>query len=215
MKLLEGLQELDETIAKQWRLLTCHEVSVTYDGFWFGVKDLSGNAEGFTGLSELLIVRFVINMLGGAEPRAINKELSAFQCRLDGRCWITHAHNVGGTDQAVKVDVGLWWKHPSHTYWEQGGELRGVIEIKLGLYQGVQEVVQLQQRFQTLQAQHPNARSLLVLFSPPGGPVKNALDSSAITYLILKNESKLLWRELFEKLQIGRTPFWHIVRAYP
>jgi len=73
--------------------------------------------------------------------------------------------------------------------------LWAAIELKLGLFQGTQPIVNIQQEFQDVQTHHPNARCLFISFVTPGGPAMGTLNTSGIKYLILQNESKLLWRE--------------------
>ena len=215
MKLLEGLEEVDELMSARWRLLTGDEVKALYDEFWYGVKELNGNAEGFTGLAEFVLLRFLVNMLGGAQPRSINKELSAFQCNLDGRCWITHTHAVDvGGERGLKPDVGIWLKIPSYTYWEDGGELRAAIEIKAGLDQGIPQVNAIQANFQRIISQHPKARCLLIVHRKPSTPVQSALAGSGLDFLVLQDDQNLLWRELSDKLGMSSPPFRYLIRAY-
>jgi hypothetical protein len=211
MKLLEGLNEIDEIISERWRTLTCAEVSGIYDDIWYGVKELNGNAAGYVGFSEFVVFRFLVNRLGEASPRAINKETSAFQCDLDGRCWLTHSADVGG----LRPDVAIWWKDPSHTFWQPGGELWAAVEIKAGLDQGSPLVVNIQTNFQNIMSKNPRARCLLISYRNPTVPVRNALANSNIKYMILDSDQTPLWLKLYENLEMARAPFSQLIRAYP
>ena len=211
MKLLEGLKEIDELISEGWRTLTCTEVSGFYDDIWHGVKESNGNAEGFVGFSEFLVLRFLINMLGEASPRAINQATSAFQCDLDGRCWLTHSADVGGS----RPDVGIWWKDPSYTFWQSGGELWAAVEIKAGRDQGPQQVLNIRTNFESIISKHSHARCLLISYRNPTMPVRNALATSNIKYIILDGDQTPLWLKLYENLEMARAPFSQLIRAYP
>jgi len=211
MKLLKGLREVDQVMSEGWRTLSCAEVSGIYDDIWYGVKELNGNAEGFVGFSEFVVFRFLVNMLGGASPRAIGRETSAFQCDLDGRCWLTHSADVGG----LRPDVAIWWKEPSYTYWQPGGELWAAVEIKAGLDQGTAQVGTIQANFQGIANQHSHAQCLLISHRKPRIPVQNALATSNIKYLILEGDQTPLWFKLYDGLALARAAFSSLVRAYP
>jgi hypothetical protein len=54
------LKEIDHYLANNYQNLTCNDIHDMYFDFIFKVlKDFKGNSNGFTGLSEYLIFRFL------------------------------------------------------------------------------------------------------------------------------------------------------------
>lgn len=207
---IKGLQELDQAIAEDWRVLSCREVNAIYQHVWWEIKELNGNAEGFVGLSEFVIVRFLAHMLGGVLPRAINKDLAAFQCALDGRAWLTHAVQIGRD----KPDISLYWKDPSPPYWDGIGDVWAVVEVKLGLGQGILQQVNRQSAiFARVRNIHPKARCLLLLYEPPAKQLPSSFRQPNQDFLILWDNQELFWQQLYEKLGLARSPFAKIVRV--
>ena len=60
------LEEMDKFIAKNYRILTCGDIHDIYFDFLQVLKEFRGTSTGFTGLSELLILRFLYHQLGGS-----------------------------------------------------------------------------------------------------------------------------------------------------
>jgi len=59
----------------------------------------------------------------------------------------------------MKPDVCIWWKERASPYWENGGGLCSVIEIKAGLCQGEAQVTEYQPRCNRIAELHPTTRS--------------------------------------------------------
>jgi|AP45_3_1055517.scaffolds.fasta_scaffold308527_2 hypothetical protein len=70
----EGLlKPLDDYLKENLHQLTCQDIRCLYEGFFDSLKDYRGTSTGFFGLSEFLVFRPLIHLLG-AERNASQDE---------------------------------------------------------------------------------------------------------------------------------------------
>jgi len=60
------LTDLDGFLHDNIDYLTCSDVHDIYSDFFRDLKDFKGNSSGFTGLSEYIIFRFILHLLGSS-----------------------------------------------------------------------------------------------------------------------------------------------------
>ena len=60
------LKEIDSCLIKKHKQLTCANIAEIYWKFFATLKIFKGNSEGFTGLSELIIFRYLFHQLGSS-----------------------------------------------------------------------------------------------------------------------------------------------------
>jgi hypothetical protein len=58
-------KNIDDLIAANIESLTCNDIFEIYKGLFVKLKEYRGNSSGFTGYSEFLIFRLILNILGG------------------------------------------------------------------------------------------------------------------------------------------------------
>jgi Holliday junction resolvase len=65
------LRDLDEFLRENLDNLTCSDINKMYSNFFMELKDFKGNSNGFSGLSEYIIFRFIFHLLGGFFDRKL------------------------------------------------------------------------------------------------------------------------------------------------
>jgi len=123
------LKRLDIFLAANWQNLTCGQVYEIYRQFSNDLKDLKGNATGFTGLSEFLILRVLYHQLGGNfEKRAITQDVSEF---------VRNGYSIG---QSIPIPLGEKQNCRPDIVLREGEDLIAAIQIKLYLTTGSTEL---------------------------------------------------------------------------
>lgn len=192
------LEELDGFLAKNYPKLKCNDVRKIYFNFFDDLKDFKGNSNGFTGLAEYLIFRFLYHQLGGSfEPRDATPNIKEF-VRDDLRIWLSMSVETNGNRH--RPDIALW----------QGGNLMAVIQIKIYLTNGMKEVQKELKTFQSLRKINPrDFRALLIIYLLGKGKVRQELDKQKdknawFDFLILGENNEFLTEKLRTSLLLDR-----------
>ena len=116
------LEEIDKFIKKNYQTLKCSDIADIYFQLWQVLKEFRGTSSGFTGLSELLIFRFLYHQLGGFfKPHDFTRDLKDFICQSDNKLQIGQEIPVDiGQKRRVKPDVSVHYSK----------DLIAVIQIK-------------------------------------------------------------------------------------
>ena len=146
------LKEVDGYLAKSWQSLRCLDIHGLYFEMFNGLKEFKGNSSGFTGLSELLIFRFLYHQLGGLfePPRKVTQDLWEFvsesisSLRIRQSCPVTAGKKYYPDIAVCKAD-----------------KLLAVIQIKLYLTNGLKEAKKEVEVLEDLQRSHPEMQALL------------------------------------------------------
>jgi hypothetical protein len=75
------LNQLSDYLHQNSNQITCSGVYKIYFDFWDALKCYKGNSNGFTGLSELLILRVLLEYLGGGELEPLTKDVRYFKLK--------------------------------------------------------------------------------------------------------------------------------------
>lgn len=166
------LEDLDSHLKEVWPKLTCREVAEIYFGFFEDLKCFRGTSGGFTGLSELLIFRFLFHQLGG-RFKPVKRTRDQWEFRAEGDDGIRLGQNlpVKGSGNRYRPDVVLF----------KGEELLAAIQVKTYLVSGRRTFQDELTKLEDLRARYRGLRALLVIFDrlPARGETERYLETEA------------------------------------
>ncbi len=163
--------------------LTGKDLWSIYDYFWKKVKQYRGNANGFTGLSEFLIFRFLYHLLS----RQYTFKLEPEGPHLFKFCTADNRYSLG---QSVPIHIGRRRVYPDVSLCD-GNELLYVLSIKVYLTSGLREIDKENEMFELLKgAGHSHLKYLLLIYSgvPTTGKIRTRLNNlpKGFNALVLK-----------------------------
>ncbi len=200
---LDFLQRMDSYLCQNVKSITCDEIHSIYTAMFHALKCFRGNSAGFTGLSEFLILRVLIHLLGGSFRREqISKDLSQF---------VSDTHEGLVVGQSIPVTVRDRKYYPDILV-QQSGELLGVCSIKIYPTKGRFTFDDEMAKVGYLMSQNPELRALLLVydtFSQKTSRVRQHFEQIAAndprtTLLVLKGNDRLLSSELAAAFALDR-----------
>ena len=150
------LEEMDKFIKKNYQTLRCSDVFDIYSQFRQSLKDFRGTSNGFTGLSEFLIFRFLYHQLGGSfkiHDVTDSDELKEF---------VSESYDnlrIG----PIPFKVGKRRIYPDISIYHSEN-LLSVIQIKVYLTRGTEEVDREIEILEELKIRYPKLQALLIIF---------------------------------------------------
>jgi hypothetical protein len=197
------LENLDRYLNDNLQTLKCSDIYDIYDQFVFcDLKEFRGNSNGFTGLSEFLIFRFLYNQLGGKFQRnkvAIKSTLYEFISK-------TRKIRIG---QSIPVTIQGKRYYPDVVVYHMK-KLIAVIQIKLYLTGGHSEVNKTFGTLQQLRAEHPELKALLIIFQlSKRGTIfpelqRISFNEKWFKFFVLEGNSVLFRKKLQDDLCLNR-----------
>ena len=194
------LKQLDEYIKANWESITCDYIFKLYQRFFEDLKELKGNANGFTGLSEYLIFRFLYHQLNDSfTPEKYTQEIKYF---------VGKHYKIGQSINMIPIgqpkcypDISLIQKDTD--------KLLAVLQIKTFLTEGKAEIEKEMMNFSKLKEHcNPALIGVLIIYAQPSnGPLFKELENiknanNWFNYIILKNNNGLLCERLHTALKI-------------
>ncbi len=196
------LSGLDTYLKENWQNLTCAEISEIYFQFFRLLKEFKGNACGFTGLSELIIFRFLFHLLASSfHRREITPDLSEF---------ISNSNENLRIGQSLPVDINRRKYRPDIVIYE-ADNLIAVIQIKTYPTRGIKEIESELKKLKTIRKKHRKTSALLIIFGELSeeGPIFSRLQqinnaNPWFRFLTLRNNQTLLKDVLQELIDLER-----------
>lgn len=198
------LTQLDNHISSNLETLTGHDVWRIYSDFWHLLKEFKGNANGFTGLSEYLLFRYVYYMLGGSftrQPCPGSKDLWQFVSKADESLIIGQSMRLVVEGRRYYPDIAAF----------HHGRLVAVCSIKIYLSEGWNSVKSEIIKLEDMRSRYPEIRALLVIFSTLSkrGTLYPQLkrvadDNEWFSFVILKENAQPLHRVVCDGLGLNR-----------
>ena len=200
------LEEMDKFIERSCQTLKCVDIFEIYSQFRQLLKDFRGTSVGFTGLSELLIFRFLYHQLGGCfKIHDVTDELTEF---------VSESHEDLRIGQNIPFEVGKRQVRPDISIYHSNNRpenLLSVIEIKIYLTGGTKEVDREMEILEELRTDSPKWQALLIIFEglSTKGKIFRELREQKNTkewfdFLILKGSKELLAKKLHQSLNLKR-----------
>lgn len=192
------LKRLDDELKEHLLSRTGVELKQTYTDFWRSLKEYRGNANGFTGLSEFLVFRFLYHLL----ERHLKTPFTAYRLTSDLRQFVAGDVTIGQstpvqleTNKKVYPDISLY----------VGKDLLRIISIKIYLTSGVRTIETEKAMHGRLKSEYPDLKTLLLIYHgvPETGRIRQKLDqacSDGFRSLILERCGKPLADELTDWL---------------
>jgi len=150
------LRDLDGFIHKEWLKLTCDDIHKIYSDFIFELKKYKGNSNGFHGLSEFLIFRYLFHKLGGEfGVNKISKDLCDFISKSEKNLRI---------GQSIPVHSYNKRHYPGIVIFDSD-KLKSVIQIKIYITGGINEINHEINSLENIKQKYPDMRALLVIFN--------------------------------------------------
>ncbi len=177
------LAETDRFLRENWETLRCCDVHDLYSDFFHELKVWRGNANNFTGLSEFLIFRFLMQQIGCEFQREqLNKDLFRF---------------VSTTEEPpIMIAQGNPLSLPGHNRPRYpdiqvhcAGKLAAIIQIKLYVSGGVTEIRREIITLDEIHKHHPGVRALLIIF-------KRYAERSTILAQVEKSKKTRPWFDI-------------------
>ncbi len=151
------LKDVDKFIKKNYQTLKCDDIFRIYSQFRRLLKDFRGTSGGFTGLSELLIFRFLHHQLGGFfKIHDATDELKEFVSESYESLRI-------GQDIPTPFKVGKRRVYPDISLYHSES-LLSVIQIKVYLTRGTEEVDREIEILEGLKTRYRKLQALLIIF---------------------------------------------------
>jgi len=197
------LEELDEYFLQNWKHLTGADIYHFYDAVFKILKEVKGNSNGFTGLSELLIWKIVWHQLGGKFKRVpLANDMLKFQSLDDPRICIGQSIEVSVKGKRRYPDISIYYSD----------KLTAVVSIKLYLTNGSKTLYDELSKFKELKEGYPDndIRILLIIYGLSAkGKTQKELDkieseNDWFKYLILNNKQSIMSEKLREYLGLDR-----------
>ncbi len=197
------LDDLDTYLAQNLHRVTCNDIQEIYYKFFEDLKEFKGNANGFTGLSELLVFRFLYHLLGGSfERRTVQGSRHLFE-------FVSGPERSLRIAQSARVLVDGRRYYPDIVIFHRD-RLVMVAQIKLFLTGGVKTIDQEMATLAQLRRHYPEMQALLIIFlgSKKRGKVLSYLEKTAtetqwFKYLILQQNDELFWKVLQKHLGLA------------
>lgn len=152
------LEEIDQYISTRYNKLTCDDIWNIYFQFFQDMKELKGNSNGFTGLSEYLLFRSIYHLLGGSFKQVkITRDLYEFASKTDENLRISQSTRV---DRAITKgrrlypDIGVTYAR----------NLLAVCQVKIYLTQGSKEIQAELEKLDYLKSCYADLNASLLVF---------------------------------------------------
>lgn len=194
------LIDIDNFISENLFKIKCSDMYDVYSKFFWDLKIFQGNSNGFTGLSEYLIFRFIYNQLGGSfKIREKTKDLNEFISPSNRICI---GQNVPvHADKRYYPDIVIY----------SDDVLVGVVQIKLYVTGGLKEINREINTFEMLKKYHPELKGLFLsfnTFSPKSKLLKElnneANDKNWFNFLLLDQNENLLFKSFERDLELSK-----------
>lgn len=189
------LTDLDTFLDDNKDNLTCSDVYNIYHYFYEDLKNYKGNANGFTGLSEYIIFRFILNMLGGSFNK---KQETPYLYSFESK---DKKYRIG---ENLPVIIKTKKYVPDITIYKDDIPVL-VVEIKLYLTNGIKTLMGDINKLNAITSEYPNTQGLFVCYNkiPVKGKIyKRLIDetnsNNKLNYLIL-NENNQLFKNALRK----------------
>ncbi len=150
------LQGIDRYLADNYLNLKCADIPNMYFQFTRSLKKFKGNSNGFTGLSEYLIFRFLYHWLGGEFERKDipgSQDLSEFISKHNNNLRIGQSVPVSLNGQRCNPDIVIY----------ESGRLVAAVEIKIYFSGGVKQIARERERLEKLRKCYPEAQVLWIV----------------------------------------------------
>ncbi len=189
------LTDLDGFLRDNLDNLTCSDINNIYSNFYEDLKDYKGNANGFTGLSEFIIFRFILNMLGGSFDK---KQETTYLYSFESK---DKKYRIG---ENLPVFIGSKKYVPDITIYKNDVPIL-VIEIKLYLTNGIKTLMDDINKLNSITSEYPDTKGLFICYNkiPEKGKIYKRLteetnSNNKLDYIIL-NENSLLFKDSLKK----------------
>lgn len=163
------LKELDIHIQKNWADLKCDDVSQIYWDFWNTLKPFKGNSNGFTGLSEYLIMRILLHKLGDWQVVEHSKDTRYFHSKDFRHLYVVPEYpfkkgfnKKKNRPEYVKPDIVIC-QSPTSPF-KGIKRLLGIIEVKVYLTSGRKTVAAVFDKLAAIRKKHKELKALLLIF---------------------------------------------------
>lgn len=164
---LDFLQGLDDYLAENLDDLRWSDVFEIYFDFYSDMKKYKGNSNGFTGLSEYIIFRYIYHLLGGSfDSVQISRDLFEFQSSDD-------IYRLG---QNTPIQVESRKYYPDIIIYRHDVPVF-VVEIKIYLTNGVQTLMGDINKLNKIHETFPTAKCLFINYTtiPKNGKIYQRL----------------------------------------
>lgn len=217
------LKKLDIYLETNWQKLTCGHIAETYFNFLKALKPFKGNSNGFTGLSEYLILRLLLHQLGDWKVRLRSEDTRYFESKYYENLCIAPEYpivigvNEKGRQKSCKPDIIVY--ESDMTSRKNIKRLTSVIEIKVFLTNGLTTAKNTVRKLRTIHGFHPEMRALLIVFVKLSdeGKIWSYLKDIKSTdqwfdFCSLRENGELLWKVLQKGLDLERLRIPHTHR---
>lgn len=198
------LKGMDDFLRDNWGKLTCNEIYEIYFGFFEKLKDFVGNSNGFTGLSEFLIFRFLYYQLDGdfkdewlEEPKGRESDRNILRKFVSA----DKKYEIGAN---IPISVKEKKRRPD-IYIKCNGKLISIIQIKIYLPRGTKTIDNEVKVFKELKNEYPEMKALLLMYVGPSPRKKKGPFNTLMNYkdkldwfdfIVLKNNPESLSSKL-------------------
>lgn len=149
----------DNTLKENINSITCADICNMYTAFTDNLRIHKGNANGFPGLSEYLIFRYIYNMLGGEFNTIENTDIIyEFQSKKDSNYYI---------GQNIRVDLSKGKRCYPDIVISTENNILSTIQIKLYLTNGLKEIEKEMLTFKELRKKNRQMKALSYIMHYP------------------------------------------------
>jgi len=198
------LVEVDEYVRKRLYTLKCTDIHSLYFRFFDILKKYRGNSNGFTGLSEYLIFRFLYHQLGGVfeQEEIPHSTLFKFISQKDEKLKIGQSAPISIYGKQYFPDIVIWY----------GNQIHSIIQIKIYPTNGKKEINRELALLKKLRRKYPHMLGLLLIFNMLPNTKRATIrpylktikyeNSKWFNFLILQNNNSKLHHEFQRHLKL-------------
>ena len=189
----EFFKSLDSYLGNNLKEFTCGEICDIYSTMYNGLQDFKGNANGFTGLSELIIFRYLVECFGGEfKPKPIEGSVTLKE-------FSNGTYTVG---QSCRIIVNGKRKYPDIVI-KKNDEVITVIQIKVYVTNGVEEAENEISDFELFKSKYSKMRGGVIVFTDYGedSKIRKAFEefkkqNAWFKIIMLKNNNNNFYDEI-------------------
>lgn len=155
---IEYFKSLDSYIENNMREFTCSDICDIYSSMNKCLQEVKGNSNGFTGLSELIIFRYLLKYIGGVFTQQAVEGSETLKEFSNG------IYTVG---QSCRIVLDGKRKYPDIMI-KKNNEIISVIQIKVYVTNGVEEAKKEINDFKLFKSKYKNMKGFMIVFTEYG-----------------------------------------------
>jgi len=151
----EWLDNMDKHITENVDKFLCNDIKEIYFSLFNKLKEYRSNSCGFTGFSEFLVFRLLYYKIGEKFEPLKRGRKDTYPIKF-----VSENYEIG---QNIKIKLGEKKRFPD-IYIKRNGELISIIQIKIVIHGGKEQITREVETFRLFREVYPDVRGLFIVF---------------------------------------------------